>query len=62
MRRVRERDWKYIWGNYGWKLPKPEEGNRYLDIGSTEGPKQDEVKQRPIPRQIIKWQKLKIKR
>ena len=30
-----ENDWKCIKGNYGWKPTKPEEGNRYLDIGST---------------------------
>ena len=34
-----ERDQKCIWGNYDWKLPKPEEGNRYPDTGSIEGPK-----------------------
>ena len=27
------------------KLSKPEEGNRYLGVGSTEGPKKDEHKQ-----------------
>ena len=36
---------KIIWRNYGWKLPKPKEGNRYAGTGSTEGPKQDEPKQ-----------------
>ena len=25
----RERGQKCIWWNYGWKLPEPEEGNRY---------------------------------
>ena len=23
------RDWKFIWGNYKWKLPKLEKGNTY---------------------------------
>ena len=26
---------KYIWRNYGWKLPKPKEENRYPGTGST---------------------------
>lgn len=44
-KRKRDGDWKYIWGNYGWKLTKPKKGNRYLGIGSTEGSKWDEPKQ-----------------
>ena len=44
-RREREKGQKGIWRNYEWKLSKPEEGNRYPDIGSTEGPEQDEPKQ-----------------
>ena len=39
------------------KLSKPEEGNRYPDIGSTEGPEQDEPKQ--IISYIIKVTKVK---
>ena len=37
-RRGRKRigDGKYIWRNYGRKLPKPKEGNRYPSTGSTE--------------------------
>ena len=41
-RRKRKVDWKCIWRNYGWKLPKPIEGKRYTGTGSTKGPKQDE--------------------
>ena len=44
-RRKRKGDWKCIWINYGWKFPKPKEGNKYPGTGSTEGPKQDEPKQ-----------------
>ena len=44
-RRKRERIQKCIWRNYGWKLPKPEEGSRYPDTGSTKGPQKDEPKQ-----------------
>ena len=33
---------KCISGNYDWKLPKPEKGNRYPCTRSTEGPKQNE--------------------
>ena len=32
----REGDWKCIWRNYDWKLPKPIEGNRYPGTGITE--------------------------
>ena len=37
-RRARKRkgDRKSIWRNYGWKLPKSKEGNRYPHTGSTE--------------------------
>lgn len=35
----REGDSKCIQGNFGWKLPKPDEGNRFSDIGITEGTK-----------------------
>lgn len=31
--------------NYGWNSPKPKEGKRYLGIGNTERPKQDEPKE-----------------
>ena len=34
-RTEREGDQKGGWGNDGWKPPKPEEGNRFPDIGST---------------------------
>ena len=46
-RRIREREvnLKYIWEKYAWKLPKPEEGNRYLGTGGTEDLKKDEPKQ-----------------
>ena len=37
--RERERDQKCICRNNGWKLSKPEEGNRYPGTGSIEGPK-----------------------
>ena len=57
-RRKRKGDWKCIWRNYGWKLPKPKEGNRYPGTGSTEGPKQDNPN-RPTPRHIIKIPKVK---
>ena len=42
-----EREWdqKCNWGNYGWKLPKPQERKRYPPTGSRKGPKQDESKQ-----------------
>ena len=43
----RERDRKRIWRNYGWKLTKPIERNRYPDTGSTENP------YRPTARHII---------
>ena len=32
-------DWQCISRNYGWKLPKPKEGNKYWGIGNTEGSK-----------------------
>ena len=32
----REGDQKCSWRNDGWKLPKPEEGNRFPDIGGIE--------------------------
>ena len=36
---------KYVFEkNYGWKLPKPKEGNLYLDAESTVDPKQEECK------------------
>ena len=38
-------DWKYIWRNYDWKLPKSKKGNRYQDTGSIEGPLQAEPKE-----------------
>ena len=43
----RERDWdqKYVWNNYGWKVPKAEEGNRYTGTGHIDGLKHDEHKQ-----------------
>ena len=41
----REENGKCIWRNFAWKQPKPEEENRYSDIGSTEGPKQDKPQQ-----------------
>ena len=57
----KEEGWKFIWWNYGWKLLKPEEGNRYPGTGSTEGPKEDETN-RPTPRHIIiKMAKVKDK-
>ena len=31
---------KVILRNYGWKLPKSKEGNRYSGTGNTEDPKQ----------------------
>ena len=34
-----------IWRKYGWKLPKPKEGNKYPGTGNTKGPKQDEPKE-----------------
>ena len=43
-RRKKKGDQKCIWRNYGWKLLKPKEGNRYLGTW-TKGPKQDECKQ-----------------
>ena len=36
---------KCIWINYGWKLPRPKEGNSYSAIESTEGSKPEEHKQ-----------------
>ena len=30
---------------FGWKFPKPKEGNRCLGTGSTEDPKEDKSKQ-----------------
>lgn len=36
---------KWIWWNYGWKFPKPEEANRYPDTGNTGCLKQDEPKE-----------------
>ena len=43
-RRIKKKgDWKCIWRNYGWKLPKPKEGHRYPGTGNTEGSKQDEL-------------------
>ena len=44
-RRKRKGDWKCIWKNCGWKLPKSKEGNIYPGTGNTEGPKQYEIKQ-----------------
>ena len=41
------------------KLSKPEEGNRYLGIGSTEGPKKDEHKEIYARYFIIKMIKIK---
>ena len=58
-RRRREREHqKCVWINYGWKVPKLKEGNRYPDTGSTEDPKQDETKQTHY-KTYLKWQKLK---
>ena len=34
-----------MWMNYGWKFPKPKEGHRYSDTGSTRCLKHDEPKQ-----------------
>ena len=42
---MRKMDWKCIWRNYGWKLSKSKERNRYPNTGSTEGSKQVEPKQ-----------------
>ena len=43
--RKRKMDSKHIGINYGWKPPKPKEGNRYSDIGSKQdGPKQTYTK------------------
>lgn len=36
---------KCIWINYDWKFAKSKEGSRYPGKGSTEGPRQDELKQ-----------------
>ena len=47
-----EEYWKCIWRNYGWKLPKPKERNKYPGTGSTKGPKQNEANQ-PITRHTI---------
>ena len=35
----REGDQKWIWINYGQKLPKPKEGNEFPCTGSIEGSK-----------------------
>lgn len=40
----REEHQKCILWNCGWKLSKPEVGNRYPATGSPDGPKQDEPK------------------
>ena len=32
---------KMYWRDYGWKLPKPKEGNRHASTERTEGPKLD---------------------
>ena len=64
-RRVKEEDQKCFWGNYGWKLSKPKEGDRkenYPGAGSTEGPKQDEPKQNHTKTYNKKRQNLKIKK
>ena len=50
---------KCILWNYSWKLPKPEERNRYPGTGSTEVPKQDEPN-RTTPRHIV-IKKAKVK-
>ena len=34
------RDQIYIWGNYGWKLPRSKKGNRYPGLESTKVPNQ----------------------
>ena len=44
--------------NYGWKLFRPKEGNRYPGTASTESPKQDEPNQTHT-NTSLKWQKLK---
>ena len=60
-RREREGDWKCTSENYGWKIPRTEEGNRYPGTGSTEGPKQDKPKQTTPRHTIIKMAKVKYK-
>ena len=44
-RRRRKEDWKYIGKDYGWRLPKPKDGKRYLGTWSTEDHKQNKLKQ-----------------
>ena len=45
-RRIKRKgDWKCIWRDFGWKLPKSKEEHRYPGTGSTEGSKQDEHRQ-----------------
>ena len=53
-------NWKYIWRNYGWKLPKSK-SYWYQDTGSTEGPKQAELKQAHIKTYYNKNEKIKDK-
>ena len=55
-------DWRCIWRNYGWKLSKAKEGNRYLDTESTEIPKQVEPKQTINKTYYNKMANLKIRR
>ena len=39
------RNWKPIWKNNDRKLPWPGAGNRHISPGTTESPKQDELKE-----------------
>ena len=52
MRIGKEEDQKCFWRNYGWKLSKPEEGNRFSGLGNTEGPKQ--ISSRHIIIKVVK--------
>jgi len=42
---MREKGRKFNWKNHSWKLPQPEEGNRYLCPNITENPKLEEPKE-----------------
>ena len=58
---MRKGDWKYIWRNYGWKIPKPRKRNRYPGTGCTEGPKQYERNRSTSKHIILKMTKFKDK-
>ena len=58
-RRGREGGRKCTWWNYNRKFPKPEEGNRYPGMRSTEGPEKMNPNKLTSRHIIIKMAKIK---